>query len=574
MKKLLMLSTGVSDFEKAIRDGYYYVDKSLFIKEIIDNGAEVTLIIRPRRFGKTLNLSMLKCFFEKTESEKTRKDLFKNLNISKEKNYKQHQETYPVIFLTFKDVKDKNWERAYENIKILISKEFERHSYLLKDKVLSYTDQKDFTAIIERKAEDVIYKNSLKNLSEHLYRFHQIKPIILIDEYDSPIHEGFLKGYYDDAINFMRTFLGAGLKDNSNLKFAVITGILRVSKESIFSDLNNIEVCSFLDELYSDKFGLTEKEVKSALETYNLTKNQNVVKEWYNGYTSDRFKVYNPWSIINYLKKKRAQPYWVNTSGNDIIKRLMQDGDEDIRDEVENLIMGGKIKSEIVENIIFPDLIENETFPEEKILWSFLFFTGYLTYEKFIPEEMTAEFYIPNSEIKHCYKTMIKSWFNKKFVKTKDLEKILENLVAGNVEKFEEYLNKVLIKCASSFDTGKNNSEAFYHGFVLNMLINLESTHKVKSNWESGFGRCDIMIIPKDKKQLGIILELKDYGRVREPEEDTEIKKMKFVAEHALKQIDEKKYDQELVSYGIKKILKMALVFKGKKVVIQSKLNF
>jgi hypothetical protein len=548
------LPIGISDFEKAITGNYYYIDKSLFIKEIIKYKAEVTLITRPRRFGKTLNLSMLKYFFEKTKLEESKKNLFKNLKIFDEAESMKHQGQYPVIFLTLKETKKSNWDECYDHVKILIAAEFSRHKYLLQTKTLDLYEEKNFNAILDGTANKARYENALLDLSQYLYRCNKIKPIILIDEYDTPINEGFTQGYYKEIINFMRGFLGAGLKDNPNLQFSVITGIMRIAKESIFSDLNNLEVCTFFNEFYSDKFGLLQEEVDKILEEYELKKSSIDVKNWYNGYKSGNFRVYNPWSIINFVKQRNLSTYWTYTSSNDVIKKLIQSGSADIKENLEKFLIGEKIEIEIIENIIFPEIEKRAT-----VLWNFLFCTGYLTYQNRINKGGSpfAEFYIPNIEIRNCYETIIKGWIEE--VTGKQYSVIANYLASGDVQNFSNKLSEFVLNSFSYFDK-ENNSEKSFQMFILGILSVLDYSHEIKSERESGYGRCDLILIPRDKNKLGIIIELKKS----ENEKDLEI-----TAEKALQQIKEKKYEQEFISRNIKNVLKLGIAFNNKKVLIK-----
>ena len=555
MKKALPI--GISDFEKLITQDYYFVDKSLFIKEILDSGAEVTLIPRPRRFGKTLNLSMLKCFFEKTEESK--KSLFKDLKIAKEIECMKYQGQSPVIFMTFKDVKNLDWSNGYKKIREIISSEYCRHDYLISSDILSEKQKNIYKSVIDEKADQSILENALKNLSGYLHRYYKKKPIILIDEYDAPIHAGFTNNYYKEVVNFMRNFLSSGVKDNSDLNFSVFTGILRVAKESIFSGLNNLKVCSMLSNAYSDKFGLTEDEVQQILADYSIQNEKESVKSWYNGYKVGSQTIYNPWSIINLVDEKGVmQPYWINTSSNDIIKDLITNGSDELKEDFEQLLLEKTIDKPIYENIVFAEVSLNTNY-----LWSFLFFSGYLTCDKVELRERTtyASLKIPNNEVRYFYETTIKNWFISSFGDRK-YNLMLKCLVSGDINEFKKIFTNFVIKSLSFFDVSGDEPEKFYHAFVLGMLVNLQNTHQIKSNRESGFGRYDVMIIPKDKKQPGIIVEFK---KVDTYEKET----LEDAANIALDQIEEKQYEQELLDLGIKKIIKLAIVFKGKHLLVK-----
>ncbi|MFH1644235.1 MAG: AAA family ATPase [bacterium] len=558
MKK--KLPVGISDFEKLISNNYYFVDKSLFIKEVLDSGAAATLIPRPRRFGKTLNLSMLKYFFEK--QEKTKKHLFDNLAISKELACMDEQGKYPVIFLTFKDIKDMNWDECYESMTKIIGKEFSRHKYLLESSVLQAFEKKEFTQIMDSTANISSYKRALQLLSFYLNGYHKQKTIILIDEYDVPIHSGFINKYYDQVTNFMRIFLSGGLKDNSDLKFSVLTGILRVSKESIFSGLNNLKVCALLNDLYSDKFGLLENDVQTLVAYYQLNSNFEQIKEWYNGYAIGNNTIYNPWSIINFADNKGAfQPYWINTSDNLIIQELIKNGSDELKEDMELILSDKKVSKPVYENIAFQNIFRNTD-----VLWSFLLFSGYLTFEnKELRDAKThVDLKIPNVEVKDFFNTVILDWFS--CIGERRYNEILESLVTGNIKTFSITFKDFVVKSFSYFDVSGNEPEKFYHAFVLGILVSLNKTHQIKSNRESGYGRYDVMIIPNDKNKPGVIIEFK---KVYKDENET----MEQAAKQALRQIEEKKYWQELNDMGIKNVVKLAIVFDGKSVLIKSDIN-
>jgi len=551
------LPVGISDFEEIITQNYYFVDKSLLIKEILDSGAKVTLIPRPRRFGKTLNLSMIKCFFEKTEESKGY--LFDSLKINEYPEIMKHQGQSPVIFLTFKDIKQTNWQICYEKIREIIGHEFYRHNYLNNLNLLSPIQQKNFKAVIDGTATQAVYENSLKNLSEYLAKYHNKKPIILIDEYDTPVHASFINNYYSEVINFMRGLLCSGVKDNSNLQFCILTGILRVAKESIFSGLNNLKVCSMLSNFYADKFGLIENEFEQILTDYSIASKKEELKSWYSGYKIGNQTIYSPWSIINLIDEKGLiQPYWINTSSNDIIKELIKNGSDELKENVELLISGKSINKPIHENIVFAEIFTNV-----EILWSFLLFSGYLTFEnrKLKEETIYADLKIPNTEVLCFYKNTISNWFVSCYGASK-YNHMLRSLISGNIEVFHEIFSDFVIKSFSTFDISGKEPEKFYHAFVLGMLVNLQTTHQIKSNRESGFGRYDVMVIPKDHVQPGIIIEFKKVSHFRK-------ETLEDAARSALKQIEEKQYEQELLDLGIKKIIKLAIVFDGKKTLIQ-----
>ncbi|MCB1190848.1 MAG: AAA family ATPase [Leptospiraceae bacterium] len=564
------LPLGVSDFKEIIETDYYYIDKSLLIQELLDSGSKVSLITRPRRFGKTLNLSMLKYFFEAYHREQTYLSptttenlrLFQHLKIWQQgEEYTGHCGKYPVIYLTFKDVKEDSWEKAHNKIQNLITDEYKRHSYLIDSDTLLEYDKEIIKSILNRKTNDTDYSNSLKNLSKYLCDYYKQKAIILIDEYDTPIHEAYDKGYYQNAIDFFRTFLGAGLKDNTSLEKGIITGILRVAKENIFSDLNNLEILSILDYECADKFGFTETEVIRFLKDYNLEEHFESVKTWYNGYIfGDAHDIYNPWSIINYVKKYRAglQPYWINTSSNTIINTLLSQGDRQVKNELEQLLNHQPISKVINTNTIFSDIEKDSA-----NIWSFLLFAGYLkvvdknyNYD----DELECKLLIPNKEVYTTYRIFVKSWFKENLLSS-EVELLLKSVLNGDSATFGKILQKFALNSMSFFDPSGREPEKVYHAFVLGLLITINQTHVVKSNRESGFGRYDIMLIPHKKSDNGVIIELK---KVDKDENET----LKEACESALQQIEDKQYETELQEMGIVTIYKYGIAFEGKKVLV------
>ena len=550
---------GISNFEKLITNNYYFVDKSLFIKEVFVNTSEVTLIPRPRRFGKTLNLSMLQYFFENRYDKKEKKYLFDNLNISKEKDVMEHQGKYPVIYITFKEVKKLDWSNCYSHLKEVVSQEYRRHKYLLKSNLLDLEEKNIFQEIIAEKDDIKKYENALKNLSFYRSRYYKKKVIILIDEYDTPIHAGYIYKYYEQVISFMRGFLGAGLKDNINLNFSVITGILRVAKESIFSGLNNLEVATILQKQFSDKFGFLENETQALLKEYKLEGQSAEVESWYNGYNFGGNTIYNPWSILNFVKRKgEFSTYWINTSSNDIIRDIIETGNNYFKKNLEEFINGKTIEKHIDENIVFQNVKTNLD-----TLWSFLLFSGYLKYtnKKLIGDDLFCDLEIPNSEIRSCYKRIILQWIECG-LDIGHYQSMLKSLTEGDIAEFRSFFTHVAVDSLSFFDISGKEPESFFHAFVLGMLVSLGETHQIKSNRESGYGRYDVMVIPRDKNKLGIIIEFKKVDKTRN-------ETLEIAAKNALKQIEEKKYEQELLSIGIKDILKLAIIFEGKKVLIK-----
>ena len=544
---------GISDFKEFNRRNYYYVDKSILIKDILDNRAYVSLFTRPRRFGKTLNLSMIKYYFEKTEEDNSY--LFKDLNIWKSGEiYIDHQGKYPVINLTFKGAKMNTWEETYTELINSISEEYKRHSYLLKQKFFELEEEQNiFLNICEQKAKFSDYVSSIKNLCVYLEKYHGQKPIILIDEYDVPIQNSYIQGFYDEAINFIRALLQAALKDNNYLEFAIITGCLRVSKESIFTGLNNLDIYSILDKRYSEHFGFTQIELDEILKYYELEDKKDVLKEWYDGYKFGVSDIYNPWSILKYTsqlqdnKDKLPEAYWVNTSGNDIVKKLILNANELTKSEIEILINGGTIEKTLNANITYNELDENI-----ENIWSMLFFTGYLTYIRERREGRVSlyELRIPNEELLYVYETIIRYWFEEK-VKQKDFSELYNSLVNGLEEKLRIEINKFLLENISYYDS----EESFYHGVLTGILSRMEG-YILYSNLESGLGRSDIIIEPIDDKKPAIIIELKTAK---------EIDEAKDRCEEALEQIKEKKYEELLKKRGFKESIKYGVAFYGKR---------
>jgi hypothetical protein len=557
MKKKLPI--GLSDFKRIIEDDYYYADKSLFIKEMIDSSSIVTLLPRPRRFGKTLNLSMLRYFFEK--SPVANRALFEKLKIWRAgEEYTNKQGVYPVIYLTFKDVKNDRWELCFNKIKAAIGEEYERHNYLLDSSVLTPAEQEFFTKIVFKKAGPDEYELSLKNLSAYLERYHDCKVIILIDEYDAPIQNEFINGYYQEIINFMRNLLSGALKDNSNLEKGVLTGILRIAKESIFSGLNNLEVCSLLKTPYSDHFGLLETEVEEMLKYYEIESKSQEIKNWYNGYIFGENTIYNPWSIINYVKNWRDGflPYWVNTSSNDLVKQIITRSGREVKEDLEILLKGENIRKAVDDNTVFGE-IENDA----ETVWSFLLFSGYL---KTVAMELIEgvsyyEMAIPNKEVKCLYNQIILGWF-KQSIYNDRLQMMLKGLVTGDLETFELIFYEFVLKTFSYFDTGFEEPERVYHAFVLGLLVSLNDTYEVKSNRESGFGRYDVMLIPKEAQGKGIVFEFKKVNRAKKETLDE-------AADAALYQIKQKKYEQELRDRGVKDLIKIGIAFEGKEILMK-----
>ena len=557
MKKLPI---GRSDFKSLREEDYIFIDKSLFIKEIIEEDAQIILLPRPRRFGKTLNLTMLKLFLEKNDNKEETKQLFSGLKIEQETLFNEHLCRYPLIYLTFKNIKHSDFQENLESIKRLIAQEYRRHAYLLESAELDDFEKQDFKSIAALQADISMFKSGLLDLSSYLYKHHKEKPVVLIDEYDTPIHEAYIGKYYEQMIGFFRGFLGAGLKDNQYIYKGVLTGILRVAKESIFSDMNNLGVYSLLHFKFSDKFGLTEEEVFSLLKYYNEEDKINNVRVWYNGYIFGENIIYNPWSIINYAANVKAgeKPYWINTSSNSLLQEIFHNTDSGIKKEIYDLLKNTPVTKKIEENIAFEYLEENES-----ILYSFLLFSGYLkAYKcKTMEDEQYCDLQIPNREVKLAFKNIIVKWINKAYRDSDKLRTMLEALVKGEIKVFEEILNDFVITTMSYFNTrGRKEVERVYQAFILGLLVNLSIDYEVTSEKESGYGRYDISIVPKDKSKKAIIMELK-----RIEKEETAQKAL----ENALAQIEEKKYESAVLAQGIKDIEKLAVVFDGKRVLMK-----
>ncbi len=552
---------GISDFREIIetRDAegkpYLFVDKSLLIKDIVADLTKVKLITRPRRFGKTLNMSMLHHFFAKNVINKPTAHLFQRLKIAEHAQCMKYQGQYPVIFLSFKDIKSTSFASAYNDFCNLLSHTYEQHVQVLTDTKLSDHQKDKYKSVLNRTAAETDIKNALKDLTFYLYQNYGIKPIVLIDEYDTPIQTAYIEKYYKEMITFMREFLGAGLKDNSYLENAVLTGILRISKESLFSGLNNIDTYSLLDSRYGECFGFTEGEVGELLEKSNLTSNVDQVKDWYNGYQCGDAIVYNPWSIVHYVKKRgKLGSYWVNTSDNALIKDLFVHASTNFKFQFEALLQDKSIQMRINEQMAFINLEINES-----MVWTLLLMCGYLkaTLIENIEDNSLYQLQIPNKEVKLLYNTLIAEWLSGVNNSTV-FSTFLSNLLNGNLTDFENDLQNILLQTFSVHDIKGKNAEKFYHGFMLGLISGIDRNHyKIDSNKESGLGRYDIMLIPNDINKFGVILEIKHV-------DGNGTKNLKKVANEALQQIDEKQYGTALLHHNIKNAIKIGIAFSGK----------
>lgn len=554
MSRKLPLPVGTTNYKKICEDSYY-VDKTLLIKEILDEKVNVALFTRPRRFGKTLNMDMLRTFFEKTAEDTGRYFQDKKIWQQGEK-YTSHQGQYPVIFLSLKDIKARKWQYAFDALKYIISVEYMRHSELKRSSEIEEADIELYNRIVKNQAGYMEYVFSLQALSRMLHQHHKQAPVIIIDEYDTPIQEGFVNGYYDDAVEFIRSFFSAALKDNPHARQIVMTGILRIAKESIFSGLNNIRVFSVLDKKFSEFFGFTTSEVQQMAAYYEQTDKLPELKAWYDGYKFGDTEIFNPWSVINYFSNNcQAMPYWVQTSANTIIQEILKTYNDDTYRNLHALLGKTEVQSIVRTNIIYPKLKE----PQTNIL-GFLLMTGYL---KSTSTELDARgdyicrLSIPNKEIKTIYYNEILSLLTED-VGENTVMNLANALYDKDAAKIKEALNKFMLKTISYYDNLKEN---YYHGLMLGLLAIGESNYDIRSNRESGLGRYDIQLIPKKSALPGIIIEVKAADK----DAGVELSKL---AQTALKQIDEKKYDTELCAQGVNDIIKYGVAFKGKTVEI------
>ena len=556
-KRKKKLPIGLSDFKDMIEKNYYYFDKSELIENILEDGSIVKLFTRPRRFGKTLNMSMLKYFFDVKNKEENKK-LFEGLNISKSE-YFEKQGEFPVISISFKNYNKNDWESGFKSIKSTISDIYAKFEYLMEH--LNKRDLKKFEDIWLEKDEGD-WERSLLNLTKYVYEYYEKKVIVLIDEYDQPIINSYIKGYYSETIDFFKSFYGSVLKDNEYLEMSVITGILRVAKENIFSGLNNLEVHTILDSEFTEYFGIMEDEVEEALKDFNLEYELEDVQKWYNGYLFGDTKVYNPWSIINFLKKGRLRPYWVNTSGNGLIQLYLEKLKNEIFDEFSKLLNKESVLKRINDNMTFGNLEANF----EKNIWNLFFHSGYLTLvEEYDEDEEGIYLKIPNEEILKMFSEMFIEVYFKDTNNFLDMTEALKN---GDIKKFKLGLNKVLLENTGIFDVNGIYKEQFYHGFMLGMILILKNEYEITSNGFAGKGRYDLLLKPKNvlEGKEGIIFELKIVN-VNSDEKfsgDKLKEKLEKECEVALNQIDEKEYVSVLKNAGVERILKIGIAFFGK----------
>lgn len=553
---------GIQSFEKIRERNCFYIDKTSFIKEWWESGDDVTLITRPRRFGKTLNMSMLEEFFSVKYAG--RRDLFEGLSIWEDEEYRAIQGTYPVISLSFANVKEKDYQTTRKKICQLLTKLYAEHAFLL-DSGLLYDTDRDYFKRVSENMDDSDASLALYQLSDFLERYYGKKTIILLDEYDTPMQEAYVDGYWEELVAFTRNLFNSTFKTNPYLERAIMTGITRVSKESIFSDLNNLEVVTTTSDKYATAFGFTQEEVFAALDECSYSDHKEEVKLWYDGFVfGEHTDIYNPWSILNFLDKGKVGAYWANTSSNSLVGKLIKEGNSSIKSTFERLLRGESIHCPIDEQIVY-----NQLDNDEDAIWSLFLASGYLKvigYEQFeLADDVPIyELEITNMEVLRMFRIMVQGWF--KGVKA-EYNGFVKALLSGDLEAMNEYMNRVTSQTFSYFDTGKSQTgeqpERFYHGFVLGLIVELSSEYEVTSNRESGFGRYDVAIEPKDKEGIAIILEFKVFNSKKE-------KNLEDTVQAALNQIEEKQYETALIAKGIAKeqIYKYGFAFKGKEVLI------
>jgi len=563
MKKKLPI--GISNFKEIIEDEYYYFDKTEFIENLFEEVSKIKLFTRPRRFGKTLNMSMIKYFFD-IENKNENKKLFENLKIS-ENEYFEKQGTAPVISISFRNYDESSWGNGFEMIKNTISDLYDEFEFVKEN--LSARKKEKYDSILFNRATEATWKLSLLDLTKYLYEYYGKKVVVLIDEYDQPIIDSYVKGYYQEAISFFKTFYGVVLKDNNYLEMGIMTGILRVAKENIFSGLNNLRVHTILDNRFTEYFGITESEVEKALKDFNLEFELQDVQKWYNGYLFGDIKVYNPWSIINFLNDEKLKPYWVNTSGNELIKLYLKKLKNEIFDDFSKLLNREEIYKRINENMTFSNLESNYS----KNIWNLFFHSGYLTLAKKIEDDGMCYLKIPNEEILKMFSEMfIEIYFE-------DYEKFLymsNALREGNISEFEKHLKEVLLENVGIFDVSGIYREQFYHGLMLGIILTLKNEYEITSNNFAGKGRYDLLLKPKNlkKRKEGIILELKVVNAMENLSEDKIFEKLENECDIALQQIEDKEYDSVLKNAGVENILKIGIAFFGKEVAVKFDRNY
>ena len=564
MKKIAI---GKQSFEDIRKKDCFYIDKTDFIKDWWESADDVTLITRPRRFGKTLNMDMLKCFF--SNQYEGRKELFEGLDIWKDEEYRKLQGTYPVIFLSFAGIKQTEYSKAVTMIKNEITDIYNKYDYIMKSDLYNNNEKIQFKSVWPDMSDEIAQK-AINDLSNYLSRYYGKKVIIILDEYDTPMQEAYVNGYWDELVAFTRSLFNLTFKTNPYLERGIMTGITRVSKESIFSDLNNLVVITTTSNQYNTAFGFTEEEVFTALDEQGISDEKEKVKEWYDGFTfGDKKDIYNPWSIINYLKFKKYETYWADSSSNRLVNELIRTGSAEIKNTMETLMAGGTVEKNIDEQIVFEQLKTNKD-----AVWSLLLASGYLRIEEFRTEgRLNKKIYslkLTNYEVEQMFGTMIERWFGGADV---PYNEFINAMLSGDIESMNEYMNRVTRGVISYFDTGKTPSdeepERFYHGLVLGLMVDQVDNYILSSNRESGFGRYDIMLEPIDKnneKLPGIVIEFKVFNQNKE---DT----LEETVKNALRQIKEKDYDAELIKRGVKEenIYHYGFAFKGKEVLIDGR---
>ncbi len=550
------LPIGISDFAEMIEKEFYYVDKTLMIKELLDSKAKVILFTRPRRFGKTLNMSMLRYFFEDDrDSHGNKKDwshVFAGLKIMEAGDkYLAHMGQYPVIYLTFKDTKKESFEESYQQFQMLIAEEYKRHDFLLED-IADEQDREQYMAIASRRATQVEYQNAVRFLSQRLAAYYGRKPVVLIDEYDVSLENAFTKGFYNKMIDFIRSLFESGLKDNGSLAFAVLTGCLRVSKESIFTGMNNLNIISIRNAKFDEYFGFKADEVQQLCHYYNMEDAYRVVREWYDGYTFGQTDIYNPWSVIQYVDDARANPnwlpmaYWANTSSNSIVRTLIDHSDDDGKMQIEELLAGGSIRVQIHEDITY-----GEIYDSSDNLWNFMYFTGYLRKisEWMEGSSIYAELVIPNKEVHYIFEQKVQNWFRER-MKGRDMTQLYTAFVNKDCAALEELINDIFEETISYMD----QNEYYYHGMVAGLLTGIKG-FGLRSNREGGKGRSDLFVRPVRRSREAFVIEFKVAK---------DIDDMDAMADEALKQIEEKQYDVELRNDGYKYVSCYGIAFCGK----------
>ncbi|XCP85049.1 AAA family ATPase [Roseburia hominis] len=556
------VAIGKQDFEKVILGNYFYVDKTSFIREWWESGDDVTLITRPRRFGKTLTMSMTEQFFSVKYKDKG--SLFENLSIWQSEKYRELQGTYPVISLSFANVKEDTYEKARLRINQILEALYNENHFLLETDILT-ANEKEYFLNVKTYMDEVTATMAIHNMSKYLARYYGKKVIILLDEYDTPMQEAYVSGFWDELAAFTRSMFNAAFKTNSYLERAIMTGITRVSKESIFSDLNNLEVVTTTSKKYEISFGFTEEEVFSALEEYGLADYKVKVKEWYDGFTfGNHADIYNPWSIINFLEKREFGTYWANSSSNTLVNKLLREGSIEIKTDFEELLKGGFLKKVIDEQVVF-----NQLSRQENAVWSLLLACGYLKVASCVFEEASGRYYytltLTNKEVKIMFENTVRSWFVES---EQEYNRFIKALLLNDVDAMNHYMNQVALEIFSYFDTGNKPSDAsdperFYHGFVLDLLVELADQYRILSNRESGFGRYDVMLEPLEDNRDAMILEFKVFDSRKE-------KTLEETVKRALVQIEKENYASMLESKGVprEKIRTYGFAFQGKRVLI------